>query len=132
MIFFPEIYPVFRFFRIFSGFSLNLYISSQNGWYTSHIWYDDFLFRKFIRFPDFFPDFSGFSLNFQISSQNGLYSFKVWYDDFFPDFFWIFIISSDSFFYYSLLRSRSRTLKDLSLVHSYWEVSKAQIFSNMF
>ena len=36
-------------------------ISSQNGRFTSHIWYDDFLFQKFIRFTDFFSDFSGFS-----------------------------------------------------------------------
>ena len=32
------------------------HISSLNGWFTSHIWYDGFLFR-FIRFPDFFPGF---------------------------------------------------------------------------
>ena len=65
--------------------------------FTSQIWYDNFLFRKFIWFPDFFLDFSGFSLNLQISSQNGWFTSHIWYDDFlfqkfirFLHFFWIF------------------------------------------
>ena len=32
-------------------------ISLLNGWFTSQIWYDDFILRKFIQIPDF-PDFS--------------------------------------------------------------------------
>ena len=39
---FPDIFPDF------SRFSLNLQVSLQNGWFTSHVWYDDFVFRKFI------------------------------------------------------------------------------------
>ena len=51
---FQEIHPVSGFFSPdFSGFISNLQIWSQNGWFTSHILYDDFLFKKFIRFPDF-------------------------------------------------------------------------------
>ena len=46
-----------KIFRIFSGFSSNNYISSQNRWFTSQIWYDNFPLWKFIRLPDFFPDF---------------------------------------------------------------------------
>ena len=60
---FPEIYPVSGYFPDFSGFSPNLQIFSQNKWFSSHIWCDDFLFRKFVRFPDstqFFSEFSGF------------------------------------------------------------------------
>ena len=70
------------------------HISSQNGWFTSQIWYDDFPFRKFIRFPDFFRIFPDFLSNLQISSQNRWFTSQVLYDDFrflkfilFPDFF---------------------------------------------
>ena len=56
--FFLVIYPVSGFFPDFSGFSSNLQISSQNRCFTSlKIWYDDFRFQKFIRFSRFFPDF---------------------------------------------------------------------------
>ena len=47
------------------------HISSQNGWFSSHLWYDDLQFRKFIRLPVFFSDFSNLSLDLQISSHNG-------------------------------------------------------------
>ena len=122
--YFPEIYPVSGFFPDISGFLLNFQISSQNEWVTSHIWYDEFLFRKFIRFLDFFPDFPDFpdfSIILKLSLKNGCIPSHLWYDDFLfwkyfevPDFFRIFfkilIIFSHSFFYYSLLCSRSRTL----------------------
>ena len=62
---FPEIYPV-------SGFISNLQISSQNEWFTSDKWYDDFLFQKFISFSDFYRMFSGFSSNLQIHFFYGL------------------------------------------------------------
>ena len=108
-------------FRIFSGFSINLQISSQNEWFTYLICNDDFLLRKFIRFPDFFRDFTGFSLNLQIYSQNWWYTSHIWYEDFFsgnvsdfrifsrifPDFHHIFRFI---LYFYSLLCSRSRTL----------------------
>ena len=83
---YQDIFPVFRFFPDFSGFSLNLQISSQNGWFTSHLWYDDFLFRKLISFHIFF-----------------------WI---FPDFQKIFRY----ILFLRLLCSRSRTLRILSLV----------------
>ena len=63
-----------------SDFSDFDHISEKNGWFTSQIWYDDFPFRKFIRFPDFFPDFSGFSSNLQISSQNRWITSHIWYN----------------------------------------------------
>ena len=58
-----------------SDFSSFNHISSQNGWFTnftSSIWFDDFVFRKFIWFWDFlriFPDlfkFSDFSYSFHM------------------------------------------------------------------
>ena len=55
-------------FRIFSGF-FRIFIKcsdfSLNSWFNSHKWYDNFIFRKFIRFPDF----SGFLLIFVKSSE---------------------------------------------------------------
>ena len=42
-----------------SDFSGVDHFSSQNWWFISQIWHDDFLSRKFIQFPDF----SGFSSN---------------------------------------------------------------------
>ena len=79
-------------------------ISSQNGCFTSQIWYNDFSFRKCIRFPDFYPDFSGFSSNFQISSQNRWITSHIWYNYPFRKFI-RFVLSTRIF------KSRSRTLK---------------------
>ena len=56
MIFVFRNYPVSRFFPDFSRFSSYLQISSQNVWFTSHIWYDDFIFRIFIKSSDFFTE----------------------------------------------------------------------------
>ena len=57
MIFNPDFFRIFPdFFPDIFGFSSNLQISSWNWRFTLLIWYDDFVFRKIIRLPDFFPD----------------------------------------------------------------------------
>ena len=63
---FQEIYPVSGFFPDFHQIFIFLHISSKNRLFLSHIWYDDFRFRRSIRFPDFFQDFSGFSSSLNI------------------------------------------------------------------
>ena len=101
--FFPDFFCFFPDFLNFSGFSSNLQISSQNGCFTYHIWYDDFLFKKFIRFPDFkelmvffsnmiylisgnlsgfrnFPDFSVLPTNLQILLECIVISLFIKYD----------------------------------------------------
>ena len=91
-------------FSEFSGFSLNFQFSLHNMRCTSHISYNYFLFRKFIRFSDIFPEF-----------------------------FRIFIKSSDLFFPL-LLCSRSRTLSISVLLCKYNRNYKLQtvLFSLIF
>ena len=101
------------FFSDFSGFSSNLQIYSQNGFFTSHLWYNDFFpgnlsaFRIFLHmFPDFFSEFSS---SFQISSQNWWFTAHKLYNNFifrkfsgfriFSGFFRIFIKSMNLFFF---------------------------------
>ena len=81
------------------------HISWQNECFTIHIWYVDFVFRKFIRFPDFFPDFPDFHQIFRFLQRmdNLLLSYDMILlflksypvSGFSPDFSRIFFKSSD-------------------------------------
>ena len=66
----------------FNGFN---HISSQNGWYTFQIWYDNFLFRKFIRFPYFsyFQNFRCLLVFISYFLEDLWCTFQIWFDDFF-------------------------------------------------
>ena len=101
---------VFLFFLQKSGILLKSsdfcsfdHFSSQNWWFTSQIWYDDFLSRKFIQFLDFFrifPEFLQISVDwmiFYLSNVIWWFSFPVIYpvSGFFPGFFRIFFKSLD-------------------------------------
>ena len=122
--YFPDFYPVSEFLLDFRDISKNLdfsdfdYISEQNGWFTSQIWYDDFNFRKFIRFSDF-SGFSGFFQNFlsfnHISLQKFLFTFKIWYDDFIPRF--RFFPYFSGIFSFSLRFNNISTQNILSISH---------------
>ena len=68
------------------------HISPQYVWITSQIWYYNFVFRKFIRFPDIFRIFSGFfriflkssdfNTSYHILLENWWYTSWIWYDYF--------------------------------------------------
>ena len=80
--FFPDFLVISRLQNIFfhiillnssywSGFD---HISSQNGWFAPHKWYDKFLFQKLIRIPDFL-DFC--RISFKSSDFTFNFFFKV-------------------------------------------------------
>ena len=56
-------------FSYISGFD---HISSQDGWFTSQKWHNEFLLRKFLRFLEF-PDFS------RIFFKSSYFSEILWY-----------------------------------------------------
>ena len=68
-----------------SGFD---HICSQNGWFTSNLWWNDgFLFRKFIRFPNFFPRiFSDFHQIFRFLHKMDCLLLLFSFQEFFLDY----------------------------------------------
>ena len=118
--FFPRIFPpnifpgVFRIFCKPSNFNVFIHISSQDTWCNFQIWYDDFLFRNFIRYLSF----SGFlKINLHFCGINNSYffrewisySFQIWYDVLFR------------FQYFSGFFKSVQILLDASFNHNFWQ-----------
>ena len=105
---------MFTFIRILLKFSYKSDFDHMIRWFTSQIWYHNFLFRKFIRFPDF-PGFSGFNFFFHF-----IFRFRIFM--ILPVFPLIFRYFSESLFFriisnlkISLLINLSRLITNIML-----------------